>query len=132
MNEFGNKIKEKRKERRILGNVLAEMLSITPVYLCRIESGKQIPSIQLLDDICLVLDLDFVEMVKIADYPEKVLNEVIKKRNDMIEEILSNAQKISYQDLELLSSLVRKFSNLKNEEKDIIRYILKKEDKDES
>ncbi len=41
---LGEHIVERRHEKKLSQKALASLIKVTPVYMCRIESGKQIPS----------------------------------------------------------------------------------------
>lgn len=122
MNELCNIIRTARKEKRINAKDVAEMVGITPIYLCRIEKGYNIPSFEILQKICKVLDIDFIKTAKIAGYSKKINSAIntlsIKANNEEIN------LELGEKDFNLVLSLVKHLSNLTGEEKDIIEFII--------
>lgn len=51
MFDYGKKLVELRKTNRVSSKQLAEILSVTTTQISRIENGKSMPSVQLLDQI---------------------------------------------------------------------------------
>lgn len=51
MFDYGKKLVELRKTNKVSSKQLAEILSVTTTQISRIENGKSMPSVQLLDQI---------------------------------------------------------------------------------
>lgn len=122
MNEVGDIIRTARKEKRLNSKDVAEIVGITPVYLCRIEKGRQTPSFETLQKICKVLDIDFIKTAKIAGYSNKINNTIstlsLKANNEEI------SLELSERDFNLVLNLVRQLSNLTSKEKATIEFII--------
>lgn len=56
--EMGHRLQDRRKERRLTQEEVAERVDITVVYLSKIENGRAKPTLELLDSLCDVLDLE--------------------------------------------------------------------------
>lgn len=53
---FGKKIREKRKERGLTSQQLADLCHINDGYIRQMESGRKIPSMPLLISLCDILE----------------------------------------------------------------------------
>lgn len=65
--EFGTTIRNARMENRLTQEKLAELLGITPVHVKQIEAGTRMPSVEVLYNIAVTLNLS----VDDAFFPEK-------------------------------------------------------------
>ena len=68
--EFGATIRNSRMENRLTQEKLAELLNITPVHVKQIEAGTRMPSVEVLYNIAVTLNLS----VDDAFFPEKAHN----------------------------------------------------------
>lgn len=101
------------------------MVGVTPIYFCRIEKGKQIPSLKLLGKICEILNLDFAKMAEKVGYSEQQIEKMEKDAcNKNIKEIVLKLHDMSSQDFSLVFDLAKQVSKLTQKEKDIIRLII--------
>lgn len=61
--EFGEIIRNKRKELNMTQAELSERADISEYYLGEIERGEKLPSITYLRNLCIILDLSIDEML---------------------------------------------------------------------
>ena len=84
MNDYksiiGRKIRQFRKHRGLTQDTLAEALDIDPKHLCRIECGKNSPSLDLLERIADTLE------IKLSQFFDDTMS---LSRDDMLENIVS-------------------------------------------
>lgn len=57
LQSIGKKIKDKRQQKRISQERLAELVDVTPSYISNIESGNRVASLPTMLEIAKVLDL---------------------------------------------------------------------------
>jgi len=57
LQSIGKKIKEKRQQKHISQEKLAELVDVTPSYISNIESGNRVASLPTMLEIAKVLDL---------------------------------------------------------------------------
>ncbi len=57
MEDYRELIKKKREEKHLSQRKLAKLVGITQPFMNEIESGRKNPSIQVLQKICEVLDI---------------------------------------------------------------------------
>lgn len=125
MNKWYEIIVEARKRKLLSAKNFAEMVGVTPIYLCRIEKGKQIPSLKLLGKICEILNLDFAKMAEKVGYSEQQIEKMEKDAcNKNIKEIVLKLHDMSSQDFSLVFDLAKQVSKLTQKEKDIIGLII--------
>ena len=55
---IGQRLQARRMDRKLTQEVLAEKAGITVVYLSKIENGKVHPTLELLDTLCGILELE--------------------------------------------------------------------------
>ncbi|MBN7771746.1 helix-turn-helix domain-containing protein [Clostridium aminobutyricum] len=55
--EFGSAIRNARLENKLTQERLAEMVGVTPVHVKQLEAGTRMPSVEVLHDIAIVLNL---------------------------------------------------------------------------
>ena len=55
---IGQRLQARRMDRKLTQEVLAEKAGITVVYLSKIENGKVHPTMELLDALCGILELE--------------------------------------------------------------------------
>lgn len=77
MNTLGNKIKEKRKERGMTQEELAELSKINLRTVQRIENGETTPRGNSLNSICEVLEIDLSELLLIKQEKENKIARII-------------------------------------------------------
>lgn len=65
---LGEHIVERRHEKKLSQKALASLIKVTPVYMCRIESGKQIPSKDCLKQISAYLGTPYDRLLALAGY----------------------------------------------------------------
>ncbi len=69
--KFGTTIRNARMENRLTQEKLAELLGITPVHVKQIEAGTRMPSVEVLYNIAVTLNLS----VDDAFFPKKATDE---------------------------------------------------------
>ncbi len=136
MNEFCNSIVTARKNKNLQSKELAEMIGVNYVSISRIEHGKSKPSLQTLERICNVLNLELLEMLKIGGYPEKVIEDaqikccqkreaILKKFGNLLSlSEIESLSPLSDYDLELVISLAKAVPTLTEKEKETIKFII--------
>jgi transcriptional regulator with XRE-family HTH domain len=67
LNKLAELIQEKRKSKGISQDILGELTGINRQVIGRIELGKSVPSVQQLDLLLEVLDIDFNEILVAND-----------------------------------------------------------------
>lgn len=65
---LGEHIVERRHEKKLSQKALASLIKVTPVYICRIESGKQIPSKDCLKQISAYIGTPYDRLLALAGY----------------------------------------------------------------
>ncbi len=55
---IGQRLQVRRMDHKLTQEVLAEKAGITVVYLSKVENGRVHPTLELLDTLCGILDLD--------------------------------------------------------------------------
>jgi len=63
---LGEIIREKRSEKKISLRKLAEILDISPAYLCQIEKNVVVPTIERIHDIAKALDVNVDMLLSIV------------------------------------------------------------------
>lgn len=127
MNKWYEIIVEERKRKLLNAKKFAEMVGVTPIYLCRIEKGKQIPSLKLLNRICKILNLNFAKMAEKVGYSEQIkeTTEVFCNENEIdIKELVLKLCYMPAQDFSLVLDFAKQVSKLTQKEKDIIGLII--------
>lgn len=61
---IGRHIRSRRRALNITQEKLAEIISVTPVHISRIETGSASPSLQTLVDICNALDITVDDLMQ--------------------------------------------------------------------
>ncbi len=125
MNKWYEIIVEARKRKLLSAKNFAEMVGVTPIYLCRIEKGKQIPSLKVLNKICEILNLNFAKMAEEVGYSEQIEGMTKVSCNEInTKEIVLKLCNMSSQDFSLVFDLAKQVSKLTQKEKDIIGLII--------
>lgn len=125
MNKWYEIIVEARKRKLLSAKNFAEMVGVTPIYLCRIEKGKQIPSLKVLNKICEILNLNFAKMAEEVGYSEQIEEMTKVSCNEIsTKEIVLKLCNMPAQDFSLVFDLAKQVSKLTQKEKDIIGLII--------
>ena len=125
MNKWYEIIVEARKRKLLSAKNFAEMVGVTPIYLCRIEKGKQIPSLKVLNKIYEILNLNFAKMAEEVGYSEQIEGMTKVSCNEInTKEIVLKLCNMSSQDFSLVFDLAKQVSKLTQKEKDIIGLII--------
>lgn len=125
MNKWYEIIVEARKRKLLSAKKFAEMVGVTPIYLCRIEKGKQIPSLKVLNKICEILNLNFAKMAEEVGYSEQIEEMTKVSCNEIsTKEIVLKLCNMPAQDFSLVFDLAKQVSKLTQKEKDIIGLII--------
>ncbi len=125
MNKWYEIIVEARKRKLLSAKNFAEMVGVTPIYLCRIEKGKQIPSLKVLNKICEILNLNFAKMAEEVGYSEQIEGMTKVSCNEInTKEIVLKLCNMPDQDFSLVFDLAKQVSKLTQKEKDIIGLII--------
>lgn len=68
LSALGEQIVQYRRQKKLSQKDLASLIEVTPVYMCRIESGKQIPSKDLLKKLSAYLGIPYDQLLALAGY----------------------------------------------------------------
>jgi len=118
MNKWYEIIVEARKRKLLSAKNFAEMVGVTPIYLCRIEKGKQIPSLKVLNKICEILNLNFAKMAEEVGYSEQIEGMTKVSCNEInTKEIVLKLCNMPAQDFSLVFDLAKQVSKLTQKEK---------------
>ena len=79
---LGKKIKQIRKEKKLTQEKLAEMINIEVPSLSNIETGKFAPSVETLQKLCDVLEVEHWEFYRFNEVSEE---KMIKEINNRIQ-----------------------------------------------
>ncbi|MBQ2230839.1 MAG: helix-turn-helix transcriptional regulator [Oscillospiraceae bacterium] len=81
---IGRRIQQRRVQRNITQERLAEMVNVSVPHISRIENGSSQPSLQVLVDICNALELT------VDDLMQDSLSSVRRKKATRLEALLSD------------------------------------------
>ena len=101
---IGSRIKEARKSRGMTQEVMAEQLDVTIGYVSQVERGITKISLDLLGKVSAILDVDIAYFV--AD-------SCVHRDTYMIDEIMSDLQKLDERDRRVILSLIKIMLNNK-------------------
>lgn len=65
---LGEYIVQRRQEKKLAQKALADLIEVTPVYMCQIESGKKIPSKDCLKKISAYIGTPYDQLLALAGY----------------------------------------------------------------
>lgn len=80
---LGARIKELRKNKKYTQDKFAELIGIDAKHLSRVECSRTQPSLNLLNKIAQVLEIDILELFKI----QHLENQCFKNKEELIDEI---------------------------------------------
>ena len=83
LNFLGARIKELRKNKKYTQDKFAELIGIDAKHLSRVECSRTQPSLNLLNKISQVLEIDILEIFKV----ESQNIECFKNKEELIDEI---------------------------------------------
>lgn len=74
LQSIGKKIKDKRQQKNISQEKLAELVDVTPSYISNIESGNRVASLPTMLEIVKVLDLslDYLLLENVTDNSDNI------------------------------------------------------------
>lgn len=92
----GKRIQKIRKEKGLSQEQLAFMIGISHGHMCHIENGTRIPSIEMLINIAIAMDISIEEFLADLDYPrsrDKEIDDLIsdcsEKEKRIFKELIS-------------------------------------------
>ena len=96
---IGERIKNKRKEARLTQEQLAERLSVTVGYVSQIERGITKPNLEMLSEICVILNCTLPYLTdgvitEKKEYMIEELHETYGRLNDKNKALLMNIAKL--------------------------------------
>lgn len=93
---FGARLKSIRESRGFTQDQLAEKAEMNPIYLSKIEGGKENPTLNLLIKVSIALDVDLWELFDFKhEVNQKALKEMMKNfANELDDEKLKMAVRI--------------------------------------
>lgn len=103
---FGQAIKAARKTKGILRNQLADKLSIAPRYIASIENSGQHPSLQILYELVILLDVSVDQFF----FPKKEMEKSARRRQ--LDTMLDD---MSEKDLKIISATAKGIEEANNE-----------------
>ena len=99
--KFGKRVKELRKSKGITQEQIAELISIEPPNVSKMENGLHFPQPEKIEKIAKALDIDIKDLF---DF------EHIKKRDELVKYITTSLNDFDLKTIELIYKFV---SNLK-------------------
>lgn len=60
---FAERLRRARRERGLGVGALADLIGVSRVQVWRYERGRQLPTVEILSEICRVLDVDAAQLV---------------------------------------------------------------------
>lgn len=92
---IGRRLQVRRMDVKLTQEVLAEKAGITVVYLSKIENGKVHPTLELLDALCGVLDLDLSMLLSgaqtaLPSYGNERLNQLFASLKPEAKQVVLN------------------------------------------
>ncbi len=105
---FGERLQNKRLERGLTRETLAEQIDCSTVFLAEVESGKKLMRLEKLYYVALTLrtSADYLLDLDIG-YPA----EEDALRNDIIKDIRGELSRLSTEDLQTASAILKAFTN---------------------
>ena len=89
--QFGQKLRELRREKHLTQEQLAEMVELDTQHLCKMENGLHFPRFENLLKISKILEVNVVDMFSYDDPSEK---EIIRRLKYNIQNKLNNKELI--------------------------------------
>lgn len=71
---FSNRLKQKRKEKRLSQDQLAKKMHTSQQFICNYEAGRRNPKIDTIYQFCIALDCDFFDLLPASDILEGLEN----------------------------------------------------------
>ena len=93
MSDTGDLIKKTRIDKKMTQQELADSVGISYSYMCKVEKGKNVPSMETMDKIIKALDVPsntftFDKNGKIADFMREELDQFMESQTDVIFELV--------------------------------------------
>ena len=89
-------MKNRRKALNLSQAELAEKIGTAPNYISKIESKKQIPSVQMIESIALALGIDTVDLFSLKIQKTQSLDNIqeslLKKMNSLVKSAFSKIE----------------------------------------
>lgn len=101
---LGLKIKELRRARKLTQSELAEKIDVDSKYLSRIETGLSSPSLNTLEKIAVVLQIDIAQLFNFVEY---------KQRDEIIALLHEKINLYSLNNLKILSEFTKILDSIK-------------------
>ena len=101
---FGKRLKQIRKSRKLTQSQLAEKLKVEILSISRIESGKHFPKKENIELIAQVLN---VELKDLFDFG------IFKTKEELIQEINQMLNKASLKDIQFIKAVLSNYIELK-------------------
>ena len=94
--DLGKRIKEIRKIRSMTQPKLAELISVDPKYISRLETGTSTPSLDTLFNIAVALEVEVADLFDISHLDEK---------EELIEQLVRKLKKANSHNVRLIYSI---------------------------
>lgn len=93
---FGKRLKEIRKQKKITQFELAELANIDEKHVSNIERGGNFPRVELLEKFAEILDVEIYEFFKLDHLKskEELINVITKKLNNSSEKEVRHIYKV--------------------------------------
>lgn len=100
---IGNRIKEKRLEKKLTQDNLSELLGLSNEYVSKIENGRVQINLKRLAELSLILEcpIEYLISGSVMQSPDYKANEFTK----LIEGLSSKERDVAYKVIKLISSL---------------------------
>lgn len=100
---IGNRIKEKRLEKQLTQENLAEGLDVSPEYISKIENGRVQINLKRLAELSLILEwpIEYLIVGSVMQAPDYKANEFIQ----LLEGLSSKEKDVVYKITELITSI---------------------------
>lgn len=105
LNFLGARIKELRKNKKYTQDKFAELIGIDAKHLSRVECSRTQPSLNLLNKISQVLEIDILELFKIQH--DEV--QCFKNKKELIDEINLILDKTDTRKIKLFYKILKAF-----------------------
>lgn len=106
--KFGKRLKELRKSKGLIQEKLAELISIEPPNISKIESGTHFPLPENIEKIAQVLNISVKDLFDFEHFDENAI---------LLEKIITFLKKAETRDLEFVYKIIMNLESYKQNKK---------------
>ena len=107
--EFGQRLREKRLEKKITLRSMADMIGVSSTYLSQVEQGRyDPPTADRVRDIAKILGEDADLWIGLADRVPEDMEEIVKEHPKEMPELLRAARGLSPEQFEKLQQTIKR------------------------